>query len=341
MPRRSFYRWVFLLVMLGSFVGGCGFEKLAEPKVKLVVYSEMPEAVTTELVEAFQKKEQKKIEVEVKYLAFTDINKKLEFLQKAEGDIWLGAVTEDYYLAEARKMLSPYKLGTLNQTKLYVSEKTGDWLPLLTTNLGFLCNLQVLQDLEAEVPSSWTELAEENLTATVVMSRPEIGAGGYRLRTTLWELYGEKQALVFAHRLGQREVAYVESDEAALKAVQKGDKAVAVVPLDMAMAVVGSKNHLAVSLPADGSSRINVGVAILQQTAHSEASKKLLDYLGSEQAADIFDDTGSYCWPVTLSPTEYIWGKNFKDTFLVKKDLRWSVLYQKEINQKWQEAAIN
>ena len=131
-----------------------------------------------------------------------------------------------------------------------------------------------------------------------------------------------------------QELTYAGNDEAAVDAVRKGEKALTVVPLDLAMAAAINHKNLLISIPTDGTSRKLMGVAIMSNTKKETISRAFVDYLISDKAKKVLDNSDYYAWPLTDNVDVYTWGKNYADVFLVHDDLRWCVLNADEIIEK-------
>ena len=107
-----------------------------------------------------------------------------------------------------------------------------------------------------------------------------------------------------------------------------------VVTLDLAMAAAVADNNLAVSVPADGTSRKLIGVAIMDKTKKEVLGRAFIDYLISDKAKKVLDNSDYYVWPLTDNKEAYTWGRPYADVFLVHDDLRWCVLNGEEIIEK-------
>ena len=178
----------------------------------------------------------------------------------------------------------------------------------------------------------------DELRNKIIVSDPLMRQGGYRILSTLWQLYGEKKFEEYAKNLRLQELAYAVNDNAAVEAVRKGEKALTIVPLDLAMSAAVANNNLVVSIPTDGTARKLIGVAIMDRTKKEALSRTFIDYLISDKAKKVLDNSDYYVWPLTDNKEDYTWGKPYADVFLVHDDLRWCVLNGEEIIEKLKQA---
>ena len=323
---------IFLIALI--ILGGCGKMNLDEEVETFKVYSELPEDITKAYIEDFGKNHKGKLKIEIVKIAEQKGPGKINELKELDFDVWLGGTAEDYFLADNKKMLKPYEAKDLRNIPTGLKDKHGTWTGLFTTNLVFLSNRKVLSEVGAERPETWSDLLAAELHKKIIVSEPAMRQGGYRILTTYWQLYGEKRFEEYTRNLKVQELAYAANDQAAIAAVSKGEKALTVVPLDIAMSAAVNNKNLLISIPTDGTSRKLTGVAIMSNTKKEALSRSFVDYLISDKAKKVLDNSDYYAWPLTDSVDAYTWGKPYTEVFLVHDDLRWCVLNADEIIEK-------
>lgn len=331
MRKISFLIFIILIALL---ISGCSSIELSKKADILRVYSELPEEITNGFIQDFEKKNKGKIKVELAKGPLKKDQNLANSLKALECDIWLGGTAEDYFLADNKKMLQPYQAKDLSNIPTGLRDKHGAWTGLFTTSLVFVANRNSLISLGSYRPDSWEDLLQENFQQELIISDPALRQGGYRLLTTLWQLYGEKKFDEYMLLFKKQETEYAESDEAAIEDVRKGRKALTVVPLDLAMAATVRNNILVISVPEEGTSRIVTGAAIMAGTKQEENSRAFIDYLVSDSAKTVLDSSEYYVWSLTDNTRDYTWGKQYSDIFLIHDDLRWCVLNSEEIIDK-------
>lgn len=329
-------KFMLLVIFLIAFftLAGCGKMKLEEEAETFKIYSELPEDITNAFVKDFEKNHKGKLKIEIVKRIDQQGPGRISDLKDLDFDIWLGGTAEDYYLADNKKMLTPYEAKDLRNIPTGLKDKHGTWTGLFTANLVFLSNKKALAEAGAERPEAWSDLLNEELRKKIIVSDPLMRQGGYRILTTYWQLYGEKRFEEYAKNLQLQELAYASNDDAAVASVRKGEKVLTVVPLDLAMAAAVADNNLAVSVPADGTSRKLIGVAIMDKTKKEVLGRAFIDYLISDKAKKVLDNSDYYVWPLTDNKEAYTWGRPYADVFLVHDDLRWCVLNGEEIIEK-------
>ena len=331
--KKKFMLLVIFLIAFFTLVG-CGKMKLEEEAETFKIYSELPEDITNAFVKDFEKNHKGKLKIEIVKRIDQQGPGRISDLKDLDFDIWLGGTAEDYYLADNKKMLTPYEAKDLRNIPTGLKDKHGTWTGLFTTNLVFVSNKKALAEAGAERPEAWSDLLNEELRKKIIVSDPLMRQGGYRILTTYWQLYGEKRFEEYAKNLQLQELAYASNDDAAVASVRKGEKVLTVVPLDLAMAAAVADNNLAVSVPADGTSRKLIGVAIMDKTKKEVLGRAFIDYLISDKAKKVLDNSDYYVWPLTDNKEAYTWGRPYADVFLVHDDLRWCVLNGEEIIEK-------
>ncbi|MGL5206036.1 MAG: extracellular solute-binding protein [Acidaminococcaceae bacterium] len=321
------------LLMALIIIGGCGKMNLEEVET-FKVYSELPEEITNAFIEDFAKNHKGKLKIDIVKAADKQGPARIAELKEMDFDVWLGGTAEDYFIADNKKMLKSYEAKDLRNIPTGLRDKHGTWTGLFTTNLVFLSNEKVLAETGTEKPATWSDLLGEGLYRKIVISEPTVRQGGYRMLTTFWQLYGEKNFDEYIKNLKVQELSYAANDNAAIEAVRKGEKALTVVTLDIAMAAVTKSNNLLISIPSDGTSRKLLGVAIMSNTKKEVLSRAFVDYLISDKAKKVLDNSDYYAWPLTDNVDDYTWGKPYTNVFLVHDDLRWCVLNADEIIEK-------
>ncbi|MGE4589581.1 MAG: extracellular solute-binding protein [Acidaminococcaceae bacterium] len=324
----------FLIALIA--LGGCGRMKLNEDAEIFKVYSELPEDITNAFINDFEKDHKGKLKIEIVKTAAKQGPGRINELKSLDFDVWLGGTAEDYFLADNRRMLKPYEAKDLRNIPTGLRDKHGTWTGLFTTNLVFLANKKALAEVDEERPQAWSDLLDLELRRNIIISDPSMRQGGYRILTTFWQLYGEKKFETYAKNLKLQELTYARDDEAAVEAVRKGEKALTIVTLDLAMSAAAADHNLVISIPADGTSRKLIGVAIMDKTKKEALSRSFIDYLISDKAKKVLDNSNYYVWPLSDDKEDYTWGKPYADVFLVHDDLRWCVLTGEEIIEKLQ-----
>lgn len=336
MRKKCILMVIFLIALIA--LGGCGNIKLKEETETFRVYSELPQDITNAFIKDFEKNHKGKLKIEIVKPVEKQGPARINELKDLEFDVWLGGTAEDYFLADNKKMLKPYEAKDLHNIPTGLRDKHGTWTGLFTTNLVFLANKKVLAEAGEERPQVWSDLLDEELHKKIIISDPAMRQGGYRILTTFWQLYGERKFEEYTKTLKLQELAYAVNDEAAVEAVRKGEKALTIVSLDLAMSAAVADNNLVVSIPRDGTSRKLIGAAIMDKTKKEVLSRAFIDYLISDKAKKVLDSSDFYVWPLSDNKEAYTWGKPYTDVFLVHDDLRWCVLSGDEITEKLKPA---
>lgn len=327
---------IFLIALFA--LSGCGKLKLDTEAETFKVYSELPEDITNAFIKDFEKNHKGKLKIEIVKTVEKQGPARINELKELDFDVWLGGTAEDYFLADNKKMLKSYEAKDLRNIPTGLRDKHGTWTGLLTTNLVFLSNKKALAEVDAKKPEVWSDLLNGELFKKIIISEPSMRQGGYRILTTYWQLYGEKKFEEYTKNLKSQELTYAANDEAAVAAVSKGEKIMTVVPLDIAMSAAVNNKNLLISIPTDGTSRKLTGVAIMSSTKKEAISRAFIDYLISDKAKKVLDNSDYYVWPLSDNKETYTWGKSYADIFLVHDDLRWCVLSGDEIIEKFKSA---
>lgn len=327
--------------LLFLLTAGCGNFDTKKQADNFKIYSDLPPALTQALIDDFKRNNQVRQLPEIVLLPTREFRGDDGTQRAALADFWLGGTAEDYYRADSFGLLFSYRAPELKNIPLGLRDKNDNWTGLYTTNLVFVYNKSRLKQLGLERPRQWQDLLEEGWQNEIVLSAPERKEGGYRSITTLWQLYGETSLERYLTSLLKQKVEYTDSDDEALAKVNKGEKALTVVTLELAMPVAVEGSDLLIDVPDDGTSRKVFGAALLAGSSQQEVGRAFMDYLVSERAKIILDNSAYYVWPLTDAVGAYTWGKPYSDAFLVQDDLRWCVLSSNDIIDKFKAAQQN
>ena len=181
-------KFMLLVIFLIAFftLAGCGKMKLEEEVETFKIYSELPEDITNAFVKDFEKNHKGKLKIEIVKRIDQQGPGRISDLKDLDFDIWLGGTAEDYYLADNKKMLTPYEAKDLRNIPTGLKDKHGTWTGLFTTNLVFLSNKKALAEAATvEGGEAIANYYHENVFAAML----EIRTAADELETMISEKY--------------------------------------------------------------------------------------------------------------------------------------------------------
>ena len=335
MRKLAFAKILCVLLAL-VMLGGCGGEKPQE-KPRLELCSSMNKAFTELIAESFSKKSG--VKVVVSYLPGGTQQQRFDYLRQHKFDIWLGGTSEEFYLADEQHILEPYLAKESYRVPAELRNRTGEWTSLYLSYIDLLSNKNNLQAYGLYAPESWDELLANQLKDEIVMADFAQGGASFGMLTSIWQLRGRESALAYAAKLNAQNPDYTSGFGEAVDKVYIGKKTVAVVPLDYALLLETRHRHLFATVPKDANRNILTGAAIIKGAAHGQLARNFLDYLMSDEGAELLPKNGyHYMWHVKNYPYNDGRRELIGNVQVPVDDLSWTSTYKAEIIKKWTQA---
>lgn len=335
MRKITFHKILALFIMLMLIVG-CSSEKPKE-RPQLHICSSMNKAFTELIVDSFAKKTGTK--VTISYLPGGTQQQRFEYLRQHKLDIWLGGTSEEYFMADEEHILQPYLAKDSYKVPAELRNRTGEWTSLYLSYIALLSNKHNLQSFGLYAPESWDELLAPELKEEIAMANFSMGGASFGMLTSIWQLRGREAALEYAAKLNAQNPNYTAGFGEAVDKVYIGKKTVAVVPLDYALLLETRHSHLFATVPKDANRNILTGAAIIKGAPHEELAQSFLDYLMSDEGAELLPKNGyHYMWHVKNYPYNDGRRELIGNVQVPVDDLSWTSTYKNEIIRKWVSA---
>ena len=335
MRKIAFARIICVLLAL-VILGGCGGEKPQE-KPRLELCSSMNKGFTELIAESFSKKSG--VKVVVSYLPGGTQQQRFDYLRQHKFDIWLGGTSEEFFMADEQHILEPYLAKESYKVPAELRNRTGEWTSLYLSYIALLSNKNNLQAYGLYAPESWDELLAHQLKDEVTMADFTQGGASFGMLTSIWQLRGREAALEYAAKLNAQNPDYTSGFGEAVDKVYIGKKTVAVVPLDYALLLETRHRHLFATVPKDANRNILTGAAIIKGAPHEQIAKSFLDYLMSDEGAELLPKNGyHYMWHVKNYPYNDGRRELIGNEQVPVDDLSWTSTYKSEIIKKWVNA---
>ncbi len=335
---------ILILVLLTIIYGGCTRqygrkEQHAEAadKKEISLCSSLGENITTLLAEGFAAKSG--TEVNIQYLPSGSFSERMDFLRQNKFDCWLGGTAEEYYLATRQNLLYPYLAKEAYKVPAELRNKQGFWTSLYLRYIAFISNKDNLTYFSIYAPDTWDELLQPVLKGEIVMTDLAQGGVSYGMLTSIWQMRGRKKALSFAGKLNKQQVVYTSAIVDAVDMVYRGDKTIAVVPLDYALILEGKHRHLFATVIKDANRNLLTGAAVMAGSSNIPQAEEFLDYLMSDDSEKLLNENGyHYMWHVKNYPYNDGRRELIGDVRVPVDDLSWTAVDKNEIIREWLKA---
>lgn len=133
--------------------------------------------------------------------------------------------------------------------------------------------------LVTQPPAGWADLLDASLCGQAAFADPGVSGSSYTALATIAQTLGEDAVLALADNVRGHELG---ASGAALSAVAGGDMRVGVTLYETAKKRMLAGEHIAVVWPAEGTSAVPDGAAIVAGCAHEENARAFLSFILSE-----------------------------------------------------------
>jgi len=147
-------------------------------------------------------------------------------------DVWFGGTGDPHLQAAEQGLTLEYKSPTLPQLYPWAqqqAEQSGfKTVGIYSGPLGFGYNTELLAKKKLDAPKSWADLLKPGYKGDIQVANPASSGTAYTMIATLVQLMGEDKAFDYLKALHKNISAYARSGVGPIKAVARGETAVAI-----------------------------------------------------------------------------------------------------------------
>ena len=275
----------FLLLFLLLLLTGCGGTQTAPlsctppESQRLVVYTSHKEEVYTPIIREFE--ERTGIWVEVVTGGTNELLQQIEKEQDApRADVMFGGGVES--LESYRDCFTPYICREADRIREGFQSQCGYWTPFSALPVVLIYNTQLVR---AESVTSWVDLEKPAFRGNIAFADPQISGSSYTALVTRILAGGGEDCLAgFRSALEGRQS---DSSGAVLSDVARGSALVGITLEETALQHISAGEDIALVYPADGTSCVPDGSALVKGAPHEENARRFLDFTVSEDVQSL------------------------------------------------------
>ena len=275
----------FLLLFLLLLLTGCGGTQTAPlsctpPETqRLVVYTSHKEEVYTPIIREFE--ERTGIWVEVVTGGTNELLQQIEKEQDApRADVMFGGGVES--LESYRDCFTPYICREADRIREGFQSQCGYWTPFSALPVVLIYNTKLVT---AESVTSWVDLEKPAFRGNIAFADPQISGSSYTaLVTRILAGGGEDCLSGFRAALEGRQS---DSSGAVVSSVARGSALVGITLEETALQHISAGEDIALVYPADGTSCVPDGSALVKGAPHEENARRFLDFTVSEDVQSL------------------------------------------------------
>jgi len=253
-----------------------------------------------------------------------------------KADIVLGLAATSLLLFEKEGLLETYRPAAAGALKAAFADASE---PYTWTGMDAFLSVVCFNTAEGEkrkatAPASWQDLVKPEFKDLVVMPHPASSGTGY-LTVAAWiQTMGEKAAWEFMDKLHQNIAVYTHSGSAPCVQAAKGERMIG-IGFDMRAAKEKSNGApIEIVLPKEGAGWDMEATAIVKGTKHIDAAKKVVDWVASKAANELY---GKYYVIVAhndVKPAQPNYPTSAEQA-MVKNDFSWMAENRERILSEW------
>lgn len=200
-------------------------------------------------------------------------------------DLMFGGGVES--LEANASLFSPYTCAQADRLLPQYRSDEDLWTPFSALPLVLIYNPKLLS---SDSLTGWSDLMKPSLHGRIAFADPAVSGSSYTALVTLLEALGGDHDTVlreFARNLDGKQLS---SSGDVLSAVASGECFVGVTLEETASRRIAAGEQLAMVYPADGTSCVSDGCAILADARHPENAKKFVDFTVSRDVQQLLQD---------------------------------------------------
>ena len=203
-------------------------------------------------------------------------------------DIWFGGTGDPHLAAAQQELTLVYQSPSLKHlhpwAQTQAAQSAGRSVGIYLGPLGIFYNKEVLAKRKLPVPTSWADLLRPEYKGEIQMANPGSSGAAYTALATLVQLMGETPAWDYLTKLHRNMSSYPRSGEAPIKAVSRGEAAIAIGFIALAPGEKALGFPIDAFTPAEGTGAEIGSMSIIKGAPHVEAAKIFYEWALTPQA---------------------------------------------------------
>ena len=328
-------RNIKLLSLLLALVvlSGCGAASveggtMPQPEQRLVVYTSHKEEVYRPIIREFE--ERTGIWVELVTGGSYELLEQIEAEKDApRADVMFGGGVES--LESYRRLFQPTRCAHWSQITESLRQPEDCWTSFSALPLVLIYNPKLVDPSHL---TGWQDLTREEFRGKIAFADPTRSASSFTALVTLLSACGEETLARVARNL---DGCQLSSSGEVLSAVADGSCLVGVTLEETALQRIAAGNNLALVYPAEGTSCIPDGTAVIAGAPHPENAERFLEFTLSREVQQLLGERffrrsvrSDVTVPASLPAME--------ELKLVDYDVRWASENREELLSRWAAA---
>lgn len=300
----------------------------------LTVYSSVDEENARDLLAAFTASTG--IEARFVFLSSGPALARMEAEQgNPQGDVWMGAPSENHVLAKERGLTQPYFSPNADALDPNFVDEEGYWTAFYMNPMGVAINTQWAEREGIEHPTSWNDLLKPEFAGEIQMPTPQSSGTAYNFVAGLVMDWGEEAAFDYMRELHKNVQTYTQSGTAPSQAVAIGQAGIGLQFTPAFLRLMDEGYPLALIFPEEGVGYEAPAVSIIKDAPNLEAAQALVDWLISVEGQNQLSVLKTYFFPVHPDAETGEGLPSFSDIPTIDYDAIWAGENRERLVNKW------
>jgi len=236
------------------------------------------------------------------------------------------------FMAKKNKWSAPYQSPAWRGVNPVFVDPEGYWVNISNFSFVLVGNKDKLKEKGYAMPKSWKDLLDAKWKDQIVMPSPLSSGTANMIRYAFLSLYGEEEGWKYLAALDKNIHHYTRSGNAPTDLVGRGEFLLGITSDENVKKRIDEGFPLVWSVPEEGTGYDGTFAFIFVGTKMTDACKKVIDALGSQEFSDMMAGIG-YMTPRPAANALY--GKITPK--YIKLDLGWAAENRAKWNDVWKE----
>ncbi len=341
-----------ILTTLLVFIPGCGkkddtADKKEEQKTEskeekkdtgeVTVYSPHNAEIINPIVKEFQ--ERTGIKVNVVAAGTGELLKRVEAEKDNPlGDVMWGGGAES--LDSYTKYFEPYKSTEDSAINPIFKDKNNCWTGFSALPMVIMYNKKLVKP--EEVPKSWKDLTDPKWKGKIAYADPARSGSSYTTLVTMLTAYkddGEDGWKFIRSLVKNLDGKIISGSSGVYKGVADGEYALGLTLEEAAMRYVVAGAEVGMVYPAEGTSAVPDGIAIIKNSKNMDNAKKFLDFVVGKDVQGKL--VGDFCRRSVRTDIDAPTNIEAMDKIkLVDYDFSWAAANKDKVLEKWKDVVM-
>ncbi|MGO3320196.1 MAG: ABC transporter substrate-binding protein [Microbacterium gubbeenense] len=217
-----------------------------------------------------------------------------------EFDVVYGGGADNHVASAEFGLLEPYVSPNADVIPDEFKDPDGLWTGIYWGMFGFCANTDVLEDIGADLPESWSDLLDPVFAGNIAMAHPATSGTAYQAMWSQVELNDGDQdaALEYFGDLHSNILQYTKSGSGPGQMAGRGEIAVGLIfAHDCVKFINEGFTNLETIYPEEGATFEVGAVSLIKDAAHPDAAKQFIDWALTPVAQEIGVATGNFQVP--------------------------------------------